>query len=565
MTYLAYQPERLANLAGRMRRASDELHALRCDDPAAADVMRSLRRTADELDQHWLPLVDGVLRADPLRAPTDPRRDLAAIENSLARMAAVELGWAVASDPTVDDPTRTTAAEAHALARRLAELDLDDVLDDPDALEWLTVEATAIARDPALAAQFLSEFDDWGRWGAAIARRRAMTVAHLDDHDVTALDDAVAALARINNAVPTPRLAWLHDMSPYAAALFAQHLELPARRLAAVYDTILQRPPDELDDLRGPNTADVLLAALLRDPAACTEYLQLAVQHPTTLLDSLADPSFAEQVLRLGTDPAYADVDAAGRILPTLLEFYAADPSRDPGTLLADLVSPWTLQFSPANHDWQTRAADRNRLIRFALRGEGLQRFIDNRELVVASAQAQLAARESRPADEISGWVGLIGELVVNEKVRLVEQRRKAWDFVCNVASTAASFTRGVVVGVILTVGINVIHDHWGPRPEDAEFTAIWGNDAALTQAAAMTADHVYSVWVTGQLLPEDYPPPPDIDLAAEMPSETWMGQLWDWWDALPGGYDGELAREMRLSVYTILNPHTMGVHTAHV
>ena len=43
------------------------------------------------------------------------------------------------------------------------------------------------------------------------------------------------------------------------------------------------------------------------------------------------------------------------------------------------------------------------------------------------------------------------------------------------------------------------------------------------------------------------------------------MGQLWDWWDALPGGYDGELAREMRLSVYTILNPHTMGAHTAHV
>ena len=565
MTYLAYRPDRLATLSVRMRHAAAELRALGCDDPAADDVLRSIRRTADELEQHWLPVVDRVLRADPLRAPTDPRRDLAALDNSLARMAAIELGWAVAPDPTADNPQRTTAAEVHALARRLAELDIDDVLDDPDALEWLTTEAEAIGRDPALAAQFLDEFDDWGRWGDAMARRRAMTVAHLADHDVDALDGAIGALAAITNVVPTPRLGWLHDMSPYAAAQFAQHLDLPARRLAAVYDTILQRPSDELDGLRGPNTADVLVNALLCEPTAAAAYLELAVQHPATFLDSLADPALAGLLLRVGTDPATASAEQVGHILPTLLAFYAADPTRDPGILLADLVSPWTLQFSPANREWAATAEERNRLIRFALRGDGLQRFIDNCELVVTSAQRQLLAHESRPADELSGWVGMIGALVVNEKVRRAEQRRKAWDFVCNVASTAASFTRGLVVGVVLTVGITVIHDHWGPHPEDTEFTALWGNDAALTQTAALIADHIYSVWVTSGLLPEDYPPPPDIDLTAEMPSETWMGRLWDWLDVLPGGYDGALSNELRLAVYTVLNPHTMGDHTGHV
>jgi hypothetical protein len=80
-----------------------------------------------------------------------------------------------------------------------------------------------------------------------------------------------------------------------------------------------------------------------------------------------------------------------------------------------------------------------------------------------------------------------------------------------------------------------------------------------------LIADHIYSVWVTAQLLPEDYPPPPDIDLTAAMPSEIWMGSLWDWLEVLPGGYDGDLSNELRLAVYTILNPNTMGAHTAHV
>lgn len=565
MTYLAYRPDRLATLSVRMRRAADELRTLRCHDPAADEVMNSLRRTATMLDEQWLPVIERVLRADPLRAPSRPDRDLAALEHCLARMAAVELGWAVAADPTADDPRRTTAAEVHALARRLTELDPDDVLDDEDALEWLTTEARAITRDPVLAAQFLAEFDGWGRWGDAIARRRAMIVAHLREGDLDGLDDATRALAQVHDVVPSPRLDWVDDMSPYAAALFVRHLDLPSAQLASITDRLLQRPPDELDDLRGPNTADLLLGALLRDPIACTRYLELAVRHPSTFVDTLADPALADRLLRKGTDPATTDVRSAGRILPALLRWYAADLTRDPGTLLADLVSPWTLQFSPANDDWGVLAAERNQLIRFALRGDGLQRFIDNRELVVASAQAQLAARESRPADELSGWVGLIGELVVSEKVRRVEQRRKAWDFVCNVASTAASFLKGVAVGVVLTVAVVVIHDHWGPNPEDAEFTAIWGNDAALTQTAALIADHIYSVWVTAQLLPEDYPPPPDIDLTAAMPSETWMGSLWDWLEVLPGGYDGALSNELRLAVYTVLNPHTMGAHTAHV
>lgn len=565
MTYLAYRPDRLTALSVRMRHAAAELRALRCDDPAADEVMRNLRRTATTLDEQWLPIIDRVLRADPLRAPTDPHRDLAALEHSLARVAAVEWGWAVAADPTSDDPRHTTTEEVHALARRLAELEPDEVLDDEDALEWLATEARAITRDPALAAQFLNEFHDWGRWGDAFARRRAMIVAHLDEGDLGVLDDAVRALARVHNVVPTPRLDWLDDMSPYAAALFVRQLDLPAPRMAVVVDVLLQRPADELDGLRGPNTADLLLGALLRDPVACSRYLELAVHHPATFLDTLADPGLADRLLRVGTDPATTDVASAGRILPALLAWYATDPTREPGTLLADLVSPWTLQFSPANHDWTVLASERNRLIRFALRGEGLQQFIDNRDLVVASAQEQLAARASRPADELSGWVGLIGELVVSEKVRRVEQRRKAWDFVCNVASTAASFLKGVAVGVILTVGVVVIHDHWGPNPDDAEFTAIWGNDAALTQTAALIADHIYSVWVTSQLVPEDYPPPPDIDLTAEMPSEMWMGTLWDWLEVLPGGYDGALSNEMRLAVYTVLNPHTMGAHTAHV
>lgn len=387
MTFLAYDPDRLAMLERRARLALDQLHRLRSDDPDADDAMRTLTRVGLHLTDGLLPVLQRVLRQDPLREPIPERDDLPAVRNSLARFMAVERGWTVMADPWPDDPQRVTVEEAMALARRLHEIPPAELVDDPEQLAWLTAELDRIGRDPHLAAVFDTEFHGWASWVAALAEPRALRMAGIDTRlhvSIDQLDATIAAFARVAHHTvtggrgPSTALAAIDDMPRYAAALFLRGLGLQPDLLADVAARLVTRPRDDLDDLPGPNTNDAVLQQLLAEPLALPHFLLRTAPNLGQVAHDLADATLLEAALLRGTDPALIDAPTAGRIVVPALHWYFADPEHSTGTFAADLVVPWTPQFAPANDDWGLASDVRRDLIDRALQTPAsLQRFIE--------------------------------------------------------------------------------------------------------------------------------------------------------------------------------------------
>lgn len=557
MTFLAYDPTQLVALLRRMRVATEELRALRYSDPETAAAMAAVASAANDLERRWQPIVRRVLSTAPLDQGRR-HRDLDAINNAVARQMATERGWLVADDPTLDN--LATMTDVVALAERLTHIDLADAAADPATVYWLAARWRLIARSPALSAAFIEHFPRWTQLADALGRSQAQQAAG-DGIDLPTalrpLDDALGGLSRVLQGQP---LEWVDRVEPYTAALLIRTLTLGSAELAEVADHLLQLPRYPLDEAPAANHADVLLQALLRDPVACTRYLELAMAHPGTLFDHLTDPTLADRVVLTATDPHVVDEATAGRLVPSLIRWFDSEPSRDPGVLLADLVTPWTVQFSPTHHTWQLDTEQRNLLLGIALGGNGaLQRFIDNEASVIAGARRTFSSRTAHRGELLSGWVGLIGGLVMNEKVRQVTLRRKSWDMLCNIAALAASLAPGMALGVTTSVAIMVVHDHLGPDVAKEQRNAVWGKSAAVTMAAVYLAKEVHRLWIANGRLPHRFAAPPELNTKVVSPSEQWYNDFEDWMFTLPGGIDGTMANEARHAVWAALNPWLVG------
>ena len=571
MTYLAYDPIGLRIFEVRATRALEQLRRLRSDDPDAATAMRTVRRIVHHMDGDMLPTVHRILRADPLREDIDDRDDLPAVQNSLARFMAVERGWAVALDPRADDPTRTTVDEARALGRRLQELSPKDLADDPSRMRWITRELNLIGADPAPAAAFAAEFDRWAEWTSALARPRAMRVAQLDGGMRMGLDDldmAIAAFAHVahHQVGAGGTLPWLDTVDPYTAALVVRDLGLTGQALADMVRRLRDRPAEELDDLPGENTGDILLKALLAEPSALAPYLLAAVWHPASIFDHLVDPGLAAEVARRGSDPALVDPDTARRIVVPLLAYFAQDRSLDPGLLLADLIVPWTVYFSPANNRWNLDAAFATKLVNTALRQKGaLNRFVEQADAIVAGARRTFATEGAHSIADFTSYLGMIGVLIVNERVRRLDLRERAWQAIFSLASIAASFVPGAVLGTAATLTV-VIWSHAGaPDLREQLRDAKRGSDVALAQAGVVVARSVYDRWLQDGRITDQVPPPPQLDLdGPNIPSVQFLNAFIDWLMLLPGADTGELGLEMRGQVAQVLNGWTVGEHVVY-
>ena len=520
MTYLAYDPDRLRMLQVRAQLAVEQLFRLRNDDPDASDAMGVVRRTTADVHDGMLPAVWRVLHAQPLRAAIDDRDDLPAVQNALARFMAIEHGWAVALDPLADDPARVTVEEATALGRRLQELSPNEVVGDSERLTWVTNELEVIGRDPQLSAAFAAEFHAWADWAIALARPRALRVAHIEGTTHAGLGQIEAAIAGFahvaHHAVrgDAMDLQWLDTIDPYAAALFVRELGLTGRQLAATVDRILVSPRMELDDLPGENTADLLLKTMLAEPTALVPFLTSVMQHPTALFDHLVDPTLADQVVLRASDPALVGPDEARGVVIPVLEYFAHDESLDPGTLLADLVAPWTVYFSPSNLEWGLDTDHSSHLMEVALHSDGaLARFVERSDDIVAGARRVFATDDARSIADFTSYLGMIGELLVNERIRRIDLRDRGWRAVFSIASLAASFVPGAVVGSVVAIGIIAVQHVTAPDHSDELRRARLGADVAVTEAAVVIARTVYDGWLTNGRIDERVPPPPEIDL----------------------------------------------------
>src|SRR3954453_10266768 len=147
MGYLAYDPARVAILAGVMRGARDQLTPLGCDDPLAADAVARVRHAQLHLDQLWLPLVDRLNSADPLGSARPAQLSADGITDQLMKLMRDTYGWQIGDDglllpiPTGALPgAPPTPDEARALAQTLEDGDLGVFSDNDDQRSWLAAE-----------------------------------------------------------------------------------------------------------------------------------------------------------------------------------------------------------------------------------------------------------------------------------------------------------------------------------------------------------------------------------------------------------------------------------------
>ncbi len=575
MGFLAYDPARLGVLRRAITVALDELRTVRCTDAAATDAMRDVRRLADDLDVTWLPIVDRVIAGAAMEVSGSDRARFADLDNSLVWTMARGYGWSVAADPLQDDATVVTAEEARALGARLNRVDPASFVDDPVALTWLAGQLQIIGRDPDLTGQFLANFHEWGPWCDALGRQHAFVVDGIEYRahaGVVELDGVLAGFAAVRGSLPVDSL--VDQMHPYSAALLVGFMGLHGAELADVADRLIQRnwsdrmgdtdiPVADLDALDGPNTADLLCALMLLDPVACTHYIGLFVDHPDTVLVTIDDIELLHRVVLTGTDPANVDATTAGRLLPTLIDSYRSTYSTDANLFLVDLISPWLLQFSPANHEWALSSSERNSMLAFVLEDNtALEHLIENSGAVTAGVIASLTSGTPHQLEELAAFVAMLGDLVVNERVRSEQLRKSAWDMVCGIAGLLTVAIPGIAASLGVAAALLVVQSSFGPDPDHARHIAAYGSDLALTTAAAAVADRMVAQMTTEGRLPPGFPSPPDADPSVVQPSDLFIQEFMDWCDHLPGGPHGQVADTIVRHVYTVLNPAVMGANS---
>jgi hypothetical protein len=577
MTYLAFDPQRVAALARAMNRSMGELRGVRNDDPAAADLMRQLRALTGELETTWLPLARRTAESTALIA------DLHGLRDSSSFVMVHTYGWSIMRDPLVG-PATITAAEARALGARLNGVDATSLADDPGELRWLSSELNSIARDPVLAREFLANFQEWAPWLDALGRHRARIVAGTAARvTVGDLDGVFASLAHVQRAVIADRsdahvsgLPWIGEANPYGAALVVRHLGLSGRALGLTVDRILRpNPLVDVDWLNGPNAADLLLPLFGDDTVAIDQFLRFAALHPDVLFERTADTSTAFEFVLQATDPSRMSADVAREVVPLLVEHLSrvggpcdeqchdAIPSDDWRGFLVDLISPWMLQFSPQNTQWRLHNAQREEMLSFVLRDEAaLQSFVANADRVRAGFLTSLSSGTPHALDELGAFMAMIGELIVNERMMEAGDRARALGLLTDLAGLLTSAIPGIALAAGISMGLLVINSTSTPDPVAEARRAGFGADLASTAAGAAVAEQIANQWKRDGSLPADHPMPPIAEPDAELPSQDFLIAFGEWRIGLPGGEFGALADEVTRHVYSVINPGMMGAHS---
>lgn len=572
MSLLAYHVGRLTHLEVSLRRSLDELSALSVSDPAAADALRATRNAATQIEQVWLPLVRRILATDPLSHDARRRAGVGSLDQSLVTVMVGAYGWEAQHDLLSDDTSTVTVEEARALGARLNDLTLD--LDDPEQLEWLAQQLAIIGRDPALSAAFLANFHDWAELCDHLAARHALLLSdtpHSSPTSVAAIDAVFSGLGSIARyglpttgcPLPSTVLPQIDEMRPYSAALVVQYVGLQGELLAQVSVHLLQRwltmpwqanadeAPTDVH-FSGPNTADVLFALMLADPVAAAHFVTRAVEDPDVLFRTADDALLPQQLLLAVTDPANASAAEAGAVIVPLLSYFAdGGPLLQPGhegysdtwpLFLVDLISPWMLQLSTRNDEFGVSDERIKVLLASVLDDSAaLDRLVANVAVVQAGVIAELSTDGGMESwTQFCAFVGLLTQLVMEEKVRDEESAQAAFDFVVNLVSAATVFIPGGRIATTLLIEAgNVVADEFDISlnpfdPADVAADAEYGTICMLSTAAAAVALALYQQWVADGWLPAGFPPPPLPDKSASNPGDQLLEDFDEWSADLP-------------------------------
>ncbi len=584
MGLLAYDPERVAHLRQHLAAAADELRALRSNDPAAIDAMRSVAAIRCDIEQVWLPLIVRILDNTALTRDwwyAATRADN--LQNALINVMADGYGWTVQRDPLSDDPTQVSAAEARALGAILNTTDLLELAQDREQLRSLAQQLQIIGRDPALSAEFLANFDSW----QTVTYVLGLEYAHSERPDIEAVFDGLmktwvttlppSALTAGKSASLSQLLPPMDNVDPFVQALMVRSLHPNAMTVATLANEMLTRwlamkndrgAPTTIDRQVGPgaNAGDLLLPLLLDDPAACVWFTELATRQPAILFETLNDPDVAYQVVLVATDPAHTTSAAAGRAVRTILDYFRVDPYLRPGfdndghpgeygLLLGDLVAPWLLQFTMSNNDWEASAGEKAALLRVALHDEqAMEQLTVNAEQIRVGFVESLSTHNTVAAHQVGELLNLLLQLSVNERVDdEIASTEERINLLWTVVGAASNFLPGgPFIGIASGFALTALSNQLGkyldqPDPTGVRRSAERTMDVALAFAGADAAARLYQQWVADGAINSSHPAPPSVVVDGEeswCPSAEYHNAFSDWRAQLPGGINGALSRQ---------------------
>ena len=594
MALLAYDPERVGRLRQKLAEASIELRMVRCTDPAAADAMRIVRSTVEQLDATWLPLVGRLLDNDPLSGRLRKVLGLNSLDQSLIRVMADGYGWSVHHDPLADDTAIVTVEEARALGAMLNSVGPVALADDPEQLAWLAQQFDVIARDPALSEEFLANFHNWDVLPYVLAQQRAYSYDR--DYagttfagDIDPVFDGLMAIWMTTLPVATLRAgtaASITDLLPpmdnrdrYVQALMLHALRLDPIAMATVANDLLHDWLDaketfgtsiDLEVAFGPNAADLLLQDIACSSAASTAFLALIVDRPALLFATLADPIIGHQIARTGTDPAHTSSAAAGRSVLSILDYFGTNPYTtsldtdgypgDYGPFLGELVAPWLLQFTGANDEWAASDRTKARLLAVALDdAESLHALVAASHRIADGFAHTLATSSNddeavQLSRQVGGLLNLLGQLVVNEHIDDRNgQSNVLWDLTWTVLDATTSLVPGgAAAEAVAGTGVSTLEEQlavhfFGPNADAVRHDGEFSMDMALTVTASVMVTSLFHSWQEAGRINSDATPPPlptttttnTNNTAEGCPSADYRDDLERWADNLPAELGG--------------------------
>lgn len=597
MGLLAYQPAAVAALREAMEKAVAELRATVCWDVDAAAAMIPVRETRRRLEQEWLPLVRRVETSAALAAGELRAAGLTDLRNSLYAVLHDGYGWALQGDDRVPDTT-LTPAEVRALGATLSADDIGHLVADPAEMAWMAEQLQIIARDPVLLREFLNNFDDWADLCNRLGYLRVDLTAGAPAPEVAGIDALFAGLAAVRAAElrVDERCVMAADvvpqgdaMTPYAAALLVRTMGLDSSTLATLALQLLEQwdtstAEDDTYDrafASGPNTADILLTAILADPLAAVSFVAgAAEQGLSVMFEGPTDPELGFAVALLGTDPAYADTAQAGESVLTIVRWFELSdgyPRLPPDwdLFLVDLISPYLFQFAPTNHDWPYPADLRADALAFVVASEAaLQRLFENSQQVAAGLERILSDRGSVALGEAAQYLSLLDGLIRNEHAADAARERAMWEFWIDIANVAVSAAAGAAGGPVGGVGAGVALDlggmavgelisGWLPDPDAVRADEQHAHYYRFAVAAAAVALAVYAGWREAGVVGVRTPPPPAPDADSATPVTDFHDAFVRWLDELPGGADGALADDVSAVVLQFVNAEMVGQEIA--
>lgn len=146
MGWMAYDRGRLDQLRVGLTGALDDLHAMRCDDPDAAEAMRAIREASRIIGDRCLPRVRDLLSTDPMTAPTGSWPLSCQFRASPYFELTHDLQWELAEDPLDlnGEPLRTPLP--YTGATRPWNRSYDEVM---SAIECGELAPLAMPKDPS--------------------------------------------------------------------------------------------------------------------------------------------------------------------------------------------------------------------------------------------------------------------------------------------------------------------------------------------------------------------------------------------------------------------------------